>query len=334
MTEIVVVDVGGTHARFAIAELSPGAAPRLGLVARLRTHDYAGLRDAWRHFADEVGRPLPRIASLALACPVTGPVLKLTNSNWSLVPAALPDELGLDEMMLMNDFGAVTSALPWVGEQMVPLCGPKCALPTEGVISVVGPGTGLGVALLLRRDGRDFVVETEGGHVDFAATDAFGARLSARLRDRFGAVCVERVVAGPGLTNIRDALAAETGAVVEPMDDGVLWAMAIAGEDALAAQALDQWCASLGSVCGDVALVHGASAMVLTGGLVPRALEQLRTSRFAERFRAKPPYEAVMTGIPVQVCLHPQPGLLGAAAAYGRKVDTFTRSESIRLACI
>jgi glucokinase len=196
------------------------------------------------------------------------------------------------------------------------LCGPERPLPGTGSISVLGPGTGLGVAQLLRRGGHDHIVETEGGHVDFAPLDALEDRILGLLRHRFGRVSVERIVSGPGLANLYSALARIEGRAVDLPEQRALWKAALAGEDELAAVALDRLCLSLGSVAGDIALAQGAEGVVIAGGLGLRLVGHLPRSGFRDRFVAKGRYQRHMASIPVKIITHEQPGLFGAAAAF------------------
>jgi glucokinase len=317
MKEIVAVDIGGTHARFAIAEIEGGRVARLGEPVTLMTSAHAGLELAWEAFGAAIGRPLPRAAAIAFAGPVGGEVLRLTNNPWTIRPAVLNQHLGIDEHVIVNDFGAVGYAVAQCGpEWFHHLCGPDVPLPAEGVISIVGPGTGLGVGQLVQRQGRGLVVETEGGHIDFAPLDPIEDRILGFLRSRHRRVSVERIVAGPGLANIYEALAAIENRPVRTGDDKTLWAAAMAGTDSLASAALERFCMTLGSVAGDIALVHGASGMVIAGGVGLRLRDRLPGSGFSFRFAAKGRFEARMAAMPVKLIVHPQPGLLGAAAAF------------------
>jgi glucokinase len=320
MTEIIAVDIGGTHARFAIADVLPGERPRLGPETTLRTADHASLRAAWEAFAAQHGRPLPKAAGIAVAAPVGAETLKLTNNPWVIRPADLAAELGLEAVTLINDFGAVAHAVGQLGaEHLASLAGPDVPLPAEGVISVIGPGTGLGVAMLLRREGRSHVVETEGGHIDYAPIDSVEIAMLEQLRQLYGRVSVERIVSGPGLTNIHDALARIESHAIERLDDKALWALAIEGSDARAVAALDRFCLAFGAVAGDLALAHGATGVAIAGGVAPRIAERLRRSGFAERFAAKGRFAPRMANIPIRLVTHPQPGLLGAAAAFAEE---------------
>ncbi len=315
--DIVAIDIGGTHARFAIATLQGVAVVGLRAAWTARSADFPSLEEAWKAFAERLGAPPPRSAAIAIACPVGGPILRLTNSPWTIVPASLPDTLGVDRMTLINDFAAVGFALAQLGDgDLKFLCGPDRALPQEGVISLVGPGTGLGVAQLVRRGGASFVLATEGGHIDFAPLDPMEDALLQDLRPRYGRVSVERIVSGPGLAHIYDVLAKAEGRPAWSGDDPALWTLALAGEDRLGAAALERFCRVLGAAAGDLALAHGASAIVIAGGVGLRLANTLPASGFAQRLTAKGRFAAMMREIPVKLITYPSPGLLGAAAAF------------------
>ncbi len=319
-TELVAVDVGGTHARFALAEVTGRRVTALHAEVTLHTADHASFETAWAEFARRVGRPLPPAAAIAFAGPVLGAFLKLTNNPWVIRPAILPEQIKVEQLVLLNDFGAVAHAVAQLGpEHFQTLHGPSRRLPDEGVISIVGPGTGLGVAQLLRRDGRAHVIETEGGHIDFAPLDPLEDRILQHLRTRFRRVSAERLAAGTGLANIYEALCAVERRPVVFSDDKALWAAALDGSDALAAATLDRFCLILGAVAGDIALAQGAAAVVIAGGLGLRLADHLPRSGFSDRFVAKGRFEPRMRALPVKLVTHPQPGLFGAAAAFAER---------------
>jgi glucokinase len=250
--------------------------------------------------------------AIAAAGPVIGDKVRLTNSDWVIDGAQLRDRQGIERVTLINDFGAVAHAVARIPEDhLAHIAGPEGPLPVTGTVSVIGPGTGLGVAHFHRFSGGYHVQATEGGHIGFAPQDEFDDRLLASLRARHGRVVTERVNAGPGISAIYATLGG--GRLT---DDREIWRLGIARQDELAAQAVDRFCASLGTAAGDYALAHGASAVVLAGGLGLKLRDRLPESQFAERFRAKPRYEAMMAAIPVKLIVHPQPGLYGAAAAF------------------
>jgi glucokinase len=319
MTEIVAVDIGGTHARFAIAALEGVRVTGLADEVVLKTADHVGLASAWSAFAARLGRPLPRAAGIAVAGPVGGEVLQLTNHPWTLRPARFPAELGVDRFSLVNDIGAVGHAVGQLDARWFRhLCGPDVPLPAPGVISIVGLGTGLGGAIVDRSRQGVRVIECEGGHAGFAPLDALEERILARLRGLYPRVSVERVVSGPGLAVIRATLADVGGHPITPLDDETLWARALGGEDALASAALDRLCQCLGSATGDIALVQGAQGVVIAGGLGLHIADRLAASDFAARFRAKGRMEPRMAAMPVKLITYPEPGLLGAAVAFAQ----------------
>lgn len=322
MTKIVSADIGGTHARFALAEVANGRVVQLGAAITLPTAEHASLQTAWEAFAIQCGHSLPRAIAIAIAAPVAGEVINLTNNPWIIRPAVIGEKLGVDRVVLVNDFEAVGHAVAQAGpDHFLNVCGPDLRLPDEGTISVIGPGTGLGVAHIWRGAGRYHVVATEGGHIDFAPLDGIEDAILARLRARYRRVSVERVVSGPGLVDIYETLAAIEDRPVRSMSDRALWTLGLSGADSLAAAAIDRFCLSLGSVAGDITLAQGGQAVVIAGGLGLRLRDVLVRSGFAERFKAKGRFEARMAGLSVKLITHPQPGLLGAAAAFARETN-------------
>lgn len=319
-TRIVTADIGGTHARFAIAEVADGKVASLGEPTKMACADHASFQTAWEAYGEAIGEKLPRAASIALAAPIAGDLIKLSNNPWVIRPALVNSKLGLDTHLLLNDFAAVAHAVDAVGpEHLAHVAGPEAPLPEDGIVSVIGPGTGLGVAILARIEGRGHVFATEGGHSDFAPLDRIEDKLLERLRGDHTRVSVERVVAGPGIRPILETIAEIEGRPMPQGDDKALWTMALAGENSLAEAALDRFCQCLGAVAGDIALTHGPGPVVLAGGLGLRLAKILPQSGFAERFAAKGRYRKLMEQQPVSIITHPEPGLFGAAAAFAKE---------------
>ena len=317
--DVVAVDIGGTHVRFAIAKVADGRVVSLGEPATLKTAEYASLQTAWQAFGASLDSPLPRAAAIAVASPVGGELIKLTNNPWIIRPALVRERLEVDDYVLINDFGAVGHATAQMPEDcFLHLGGPDEPFAAQGVLTVCGPGTGLGVAQVLRTPHGYHVIETEGGHVDFAPLDNLEDRMLEYLRRSLRRVSVERIVAGSGLPNIYRALAAFEGKRVADLDDVDLWNAAIDGADPLAVVALDRFFLSLGAVAGDLALAHGANAAVIAGGLGFRLKDKFATSGFADRFIAKGRFERRMDDMPVKLITYPEPGLFGAAAAFAK----------------
>lgn len=319
MTGLVAIDLGGTHIRFALATVAGGKVIGLGEPTILRSGDYDGVPAAWADFERRSGLTLPKAASLSVAGPVIDGTVKLTNLPWRIERAALQQALGLDALVLINDFEAVghsvAQAAPTDFEH---LCGPDDVLPDTGTISIVGPGTGLGVAQLWRGGGGYKVLPCEGGHISFAPVDPFEDGLLATLRRQFGRVSVERVAAGPGISDICAALGGREGLLRDAAQDQDIWTRGMDGGDPVARSSVERFCMILGSVAGDLALAHGARAVVIAGGLGQRLAGFLPGSGFGERFVAKGRFSAAMASLPVKIITHPEPGLLGAAAAFAR----------------
>ncbi|MCM8730269.1 glucokinase [Hephaestia sp. GCM10023244] len=318
--EVVAVDIGGTHARFAIAEVASGRVATLGEPITLKTAEHGSLQLAWRAAQETLGRPFPRAAGIAVASPINDDLIRLTNNPWIIRPALITERLDVDQWVLINDFGAVGHAVAQLpDDEFIHLCGPDAPLPRHGAITVCGPGTGLGVAQVFRTKDRYHVIETEGGHMDFAPLDAIEDAIVKRLRATYTRVSAERICAGPGIVPIYETLAALEHKSIERHDDKTLWNMALAGKDALAVAALDRFCLALGAVAGDLALAHGPRGVVIAGGLGLRLKDHLLNSGFGQRFAAKGRFQGLMNSIPVKLITHSQPGLLGAAAAFAQE---------------
>ena len=309
----LVADIGGTHARFALADLS--ARPPALLHARsLRNAEFGSLQHAATDYLQAVGAK-PSRAAFAVASALDGDEVRLTNRAWSFGREALRAALGLDELRLLNDFGAVAWAVPTLGpDDRVTLHG-DAGKPLAGPVTILGPGTGLGVALLVAVPAGGWtVVETEGGHVGFAPQDEAEVRLARWLAARHGRVSNERVLCGSGLSEI-DALERGAGPDAPLREPADIVRAALEGTDAAARQALARFCAVLGSVAGDCALAHGARTVVIAGGMVPRFVPFLRSSAFRERFLDKGRFADWLAPVAIHVVTHPHPGLLGAAVA-------------------
>ena len=315
----LIADIGGTNARFALTD--PAApVPALLQPRSLPNAQFASLQHAAEHYLADVDTR-PRRAAIAVASPVGTDEIRLTNRAWSFSRRELEQALGLDELRLINDFGAVAHAVPALGpDTRVTLHGAPDA-PLRGPVSVIGPGTGLGVALLTGSIEQGWgVVETEGGHVSFAPLGDEEHIIARWVTARFGRVSTERLLSGAGLSHIEAAL---RGADSAPPDGRkpdlrapeTIVAAALEGHDRDARRTLARFCAVLGSVAGDAALIHGARTVMIAGGIVPRFIPFLRSSAFRERFLAKGRFAAYLETVAIHVVTHPHPGLLGAAMA-------------------
>ncbi len=317
----LIADIGGTNARFALTDLA-ATQPDMHAVRTLPCADYASLQHAAEAYLSEIS-VVPLQASIAVACPVDGDAIRLTNRAWAFSRRELQSVLGFEHLEIINDFGAIAWAVPVLNASDLVCLHGEPGLPQRGPISVLGPGTGLGVALLVGDASRDWqVVETEGGHVSFAPQDDEEHAIARWIKQRFGRTSNERLLCGAGLSHI-DAALRDTGSGPNPLGDKAtvlrepraIVEAALEGHDLDARRTLARFCAVLGSVVGDTALIHGAKSVMIAGGIVPRFIPFLQNSAFRERFLAKGRFAAYLEKLSIHVIVHPQPGLLGAANA-------------------
>ncbi|MBI1406789.1 MAG: glucokinase [Caulobacter sp.] len=309
-TQRLVGDVGGTNCRFAIVETGEADAP-LADPRGFEREGYENLEAAIDHYLD--GRPLPAEAVIAVAGPVTAGRADLTNGRWKMSEGALKAH-GFRNARLINDYEALALSVPRLGAEDLGDIGDVRA--SGGTVAIIGAGTGLGVGALVRDARGEAVAVTEGGHIAFAPTDETEVAILAILTARFGRVSVERLLSGPGLVNLYEALSRL--AAVEPLDlspEDVVH-RATHGDDRQCAEALERFCRIYGAVAGDFALAFGASGGVyLGGGIAPRLIDTLRNSGFRQAFEAKGRFQGYCAAIPTRVILHPHAALLGAASA-------------------
>ncbi len=328
----LIADIGGTNARFALTDLSAPSA-RVIDARSLDASAFGSLQHAAEHYLAAVGVQ-PRHAAIAVASPVNGEEIRLTNRAWSFTRRELQSALGLDRLHVLNDFGAVAWSVPALADsEQITVHGSDEA-PLQGPISVLGPGTGLGVAMLVGNDPHWQVVETEGGHISFAPLGEEELGIARWFTARFGRVSNERLLCGSGLSHIdavlRGAVDHATGQHQDLREPADIVAAALEGHDLAARRTLARFCAVLGSVAGDAALIHGARTVMLAGGIVPRFIPFLRSSAFRERFLAKGRFAAYLESVTIRVITHNGPGLLGAAMSLRAHDANNTHSEPAR----
>lgn len=303
----LVSDIGGTNARFALAD-DQG---RLTDEQTLRTKDFPSLVDAAMSYL--AGREIDH-AVLVVAGPVESDRIALTNCPWSFSLEETKDALGVDKLTAINDFVAQALAIPRLGERdLLKLGGGDPVL--ERAIAVIGPGTGLGVAGLLRVDETYHPIPTEGGHVAFAPKDEVEIGVLRQLQRRFGHVSNERLLSGPGLVNFATALAAlrdQELAITTPQE---VVARAEQEQCPVCIDALQRFCTLLGAAAGDLALSYGARGGVyLTGGMVAHLGKWFDSERVLKAFVDKGRFRNYLSAIPVYRVLRTDNGLIGAAA--------------------
>jgi glucokinase len=307
----LVGDIGGTNARFGLVK-PDGALVHSSVLADA---EYAGLGEAiTAYLAARDGLPRPRRAAIAVASPVTGDEVRFTNLPWSFSVSELRSRLGFEQLEIINDFTAQALALPHLGP------GDKASVgggaPQPGCpIGVLGPGSGFGVSGLIPAAGHWVPLSGEGGHATMPpATEREGAALG-EMRRHFDHVSAERVLSGPGLVNLYNALAAVDGVPARQYTAAQITAVDAEGHDPLCRETTEMFCAMLGTVAGNLALTLGAKGGVyIGGGIVPRLGERFSASPFRERFEAKGRFRDYLAAIPTCVVTHKLPAFLGCAA--------------------
>ena len=274
-----------------------------------------------RAYLQQIGAPVPADCAIGIANPITGDEVRMTNHHWSFSIAALRASLGLQRFVVVNDFTALALALPTLPSAHLRQVGPGQAL-AQAPIALIGPGTGLGVSGLLPsgRIGAWLPISGEGGHVSVAADNETEFAVLSVLRQRHGHASAERVISGPGLVALYEALRQlqpEPGAALGAADAAGIVGAALAGTDPRASEALNLFCGFLGSVAGNLALTLGARGGVyLGGGIVPRLGPWFAASAFRRRFESKGRFQAYLADIPTWVIDAPlSPALQGAANA-------------------
>jgi glucokinase len=307
-TPRLLADIGATNARFALQH--PGGA--ISAIEILGADDFASVASAINAYC-KLHPACIQHAVIAIANPVNGDEVSMTNRNWSFSIAGLREALGLQTLLVVNDFAALARAIPLLGPAQLKQLGGMTANP-EGCIGVIGPGSGLGVAGLMPHDGHWKVIAGEGGHVSFAPNDARECDILDYGRQQHEHLSVERLLSGPGLELIHQALAARTQ-LSAPGRRAAEISQAAATGDALCLEVLDCFSAILGSVAGNLALTLGASGGIyIGGGIVPKLGRLFDEQRFRERFEAKGRFSAYLSAIPCYLILAETPAFIGAAA--------------------
>lgn len=307
----LVADIGGTNARFAMVE--GDGAPQAALV--LPTREFPGIAQAIECYLQRARVHRPAEAAIAIATPVTGDEVRMTNHPWAFSARALKSALGLRRLVVLNDFTALALAVPHLPPAQRRQVGGGEAVE-DAPVAVLGAGTGLGVSGLLRAGNACLPVAGEGGHATLAGHDEFESAIIAVLRGRFGHVSAERVLSGDGLVRLHEAIAAVQGRPAEPLTPAETTRRGLAGSDPLCRATLDTFCALLGGFAGNLALTLGARGGVyLGGGIVPQLGAYFERSPFRARFEAKGRFAAYLAPIPCYVILAEHPALAGAARA-------------------
>ena len=308
----LIADIGGTHSRCALVTNGKAGEPHV-----VRNDEHADIESMLRAgLAALASATRVTEGAIAIAAPVRGDEVHMTNRGWRFSIEKLRSRLGLVRLDVLNDFTAIALALPHIPPDQRVAIGGGTPLPRRAM-AAIGPGTGLGVSALIPHRSGWAAASGEGGHVTLPASNELEARLIERARARFGHVSAERLVSGPGMLALHELLALELGKTAGARTPEEVSALAAGGDD-LARRTLDLFFELLGTVAADVALTFGAlGGVYLAGGILPHLRDPLLASGFRERFESKGRYDEYLRAIPTYLVTAPQPGLLGLAASFG-----------------
>ena len=313
----LVADIGGTNVRFGL--VAPGGRAAQD-IRRLRCASFAGPAEAAQHYLSQLSAErgaefrAPRWAAFAVATAVGDGRIELTNSAWAFTRAEVEEALGLDRLLLLNDFEALALSLPGLSASQLRCHG---AMPAaRGTLAVLGPGTGLGVGGLVETGNGWRAIAGEGGHATLAAVDDFEDQILRLVRSEFGHVSAERLLSGIGLPVLHAAVARLRGLPFEPLSAEQIGQRGAEGADPACEATLSTFCAMLGSFAGNLALSFGSrGGLYIGGGVVPHFADYFFASRFRERFEAKGRFRAYLEAVPTALIIEPHAALSGAAAA-------------------
>ncbi len=312
---LLIGDIGGTNARFAVADTER---PGFSHAMTLQCADFASGDDAIRHYLEEISAPTPNVICLAAAGPVVDHTIQVTNNHWILNSADIAADFEIDAVRLLNDFEALSYSIPHLqAEDLLQIGLPEHkSLPDDAFnVAIIGPGTGLGAAGLMKRGSTLVPIVGEGGHIGFAPKSQVQIEILKALRSKFDRVSVERVVSGSGLENIYWALTFIHGEQRTQLSAKEVFANSGEGGDPRATEAVHMFFEILGQVAGDLALTMGAQdGVYLAGGIAKRYPELLQNSGFRNAFENKGRHRAYMERIPTLLITHDEPGLLGSAS--------------------
>ena len=314
----LVADAGGTNIRFALVDLDGGETPKLVAPHKYASKTFVTAMDAARTYLSELKLDVSPVAAvLSVAGPVSDNAICMTNLGWRFSGADFGKALNIADVRLINDYEEIGYSVASLDQADLRDIGPAKAVRNEErqTVAIVGPGTGLGVGGYVRTSGTLVPLVTEGGHMDFAPADDIEIEVLKFLRGRYGHVSAERILSGPGLSNLHEALSAIEGRASGRLDAHEITAQAMKDAKSFCGNTLSRFCAIMGSVAGDIALVIGArSGVLLAGGILPAVADFFSASDFRARFEAKGRFEAYMKNIPTQLIVQDNAGLIGAAA--------------------
>jgi glucokinase len=316
---ILIGDIGGTNARFAI--IADATAEQINFP-NVRTADFETIDDAIRAAILEKSVIKPRSAILAVAGPISDDEIPLTNCDWVVRPKTMIEGLGLEDVLVVNDFEAQALAISDLsGENRERLGNGSGEMVASRV--VLGPGTGLGVGGLIHARNVWIPVPGEGGHVDLGPRTKRDLEIFPHVETIEGRISAEQILCGRGIVNLYRAICAADGGEPTYADPADITAHALAGTDPVAVETIALFSTYLGRVAGDMAMIFMARGGVfLSGGISQKILPALRKPEFRAAFEDKAPHSALLATIPTYVVTHPLAALAGLSS-YARKPESF-----------
>lgn len=308
---VLIADIGGTNARFSIVA-NPQAEP--AHIYTTKTADHAQLDDAIQSEILANISQLPRSAVLAVAGAVDGDEIDLTNNHWVVRPAEILKRFDMESIIVLNDYEAQALAVSALDEQYLKQIGDGQKDPLGNCV-VIGPGTGLGLAGMVRAASNWVPVRGEGGHVDFGPQTARDYEIFSHIERIEGRVSGEQLLCGRGLLNLYSAIVLAAGDTPELLSPEEVTRAAAENVDVHAVETIALFCSYLGRIAGDMALIFNATGGVyLTGGITLKILDMLNTEKFRAVFADKAPHTAMIKTMPTYAILHEQAPMVGLAA--------------------
>jgi glucokinase len=315
ITARLLGDIGGTNARFALVH---AGSDQITQEMTLPTGHYADLASASQAYVSQVGQPVVHEACIAIANPIDGDLLRMTNNHWHFSIDATRQQLGLKNLLMLNDWEAMAMAAPALSGTDLEQIGTGEPVP-DAPKGLIGPGTGLGVSSLVRSRRGDWVpIAGEGGHVSLAPTCERESDILRILWRTYPHVSAERAISGMGLENLYRAICELNGTEAEPLEAAQVTERALAAKDVACEEALEKMCRLLGNAAADLALILGArGGIYIGGGVVGRLGDYFAQSGFRRAFEAKGRFENYMKRIPTYVIRAKSPALIGCAMSLG-----------------
>ena len=314
MYPYIVADIGGTNARFALITDKVQQNYQIEHVHVLNAAEYTSCSSALQAYLDKLGGLKPQAACLAIAGPITGDRVRMTNLSWEFSCSEMANHFGFKHFLAMNDFAAVAAACSQVSnDHLVTI---KSGVnQSDATKAVFGPGTGLGVAGLVHYNGQWIPVPCEGGHVNIAPATPFETEVIKAAMSNHGHVSAELLISGPGLVNLYNAICKVRGVAAQPLKPADITQGALRDKTDVHLETLNTFCSFIGSFAGNLALTYGAKGGIyMAGGVLPRFSDFLASSPFVERFQNKGVMSHYVADIPAQLMVHPETAFVGAAA--------------------